>query len=130
MIIPKEHRNNVIWSAFFTILFFLFTCAFAPNPVSNTERAIQYQSLADLHSQVTAINDAQQFSYRPNIKPVFIDPDFKPFNEVSKIVADNRSVLQRIVFLQKAGLSIKPVLAHRLFYRYHSIDTDDPPFLG
>lgn len=130
MLRQKDNSQNYLDSSVFIVLFFIFICAFAGNIEPPAARDSHYKSVSEQKPYVIALNDAQQFSVPKYVLRNIENTDFKILSDSYKIIENNRSAHHRLVFHQKAELKIKPVVLHRLFYQYHSIDTDDLPVLS
>jgi hypothetical protein len=130
MIRQKDNRDNFLGSAVFMVLFFFFMCAFAGNNQSSAARDSHYKSVSAQHSYTIALNDAQQVS-TPKIVLLYLEnTNFKLLSDCYKHIDNSRFVHHRIFALQKTELLIKPIILLRLYYQYHSIDTDDLPILS
>lgn len=130
MLRQKYNCQNYLGSTVFIVLFFVFICAFAGNNEPPAARDSRYKSVSEQRLYVIALNDAQQFSVPEYGIRNVESPDFKIPGDSYKIRENNRSIHHRLVFYQKTELKIKPVVLYRLFYQYHSIDTDDLPVLS
>jgi hypothetical protein len=130
MLNHREDSGNYFGSTVLIVLFFFFICALTDNSDRHTGRANHNISVSDLRSQVIALNDARQIPWQKIVIPVNEKTNFNLLSGCRKIVADNRSIHHRILLLQKALLKIKPILLHRFYFQYHSIDTDDLPVLS
>lgn len=126
----REDRNDYFGSAIFIVLFFLFVCAFSKKSDKPIGRAFQYELASELHSNITALNDVQQVFCQQSLIPIIDKTNFNLFNEDLKIITDNRLINQRIIFLQKTELLIKPIALHRFYYQYQYLDTEDLPILS
>jgi hypothetical protein len=126
----SDNSDNYFSSTVFIVLFFLFISAFAGNLNTSVGRDSQSISASELHSQVIALNDAQQISCQKIVIRYLENTDFKSVSDSYKIIDTNRSILHKILYLQKTELLIKPVIFHRSYYKYHIIDTDDLPVLS
>lgn len=126
----KDKSQSYLGSTVFIVLFFIFICAFAGNNEPPAARDSHFKSVSEQQSYVIALNDAQQFSVPEYVIRNIESTDFKILSDSYKIRENNRSVHHKLVFWQKTELKIKPVVLHRLFFLYHSIDTDDLPVLS
>jgi hypothetical protein len=130
MISHTEDKKDYFGTVVFIVLFFLFVCSFSKNTDKPVDRAFQYELVSSIHSNIAALNDAQQLYYHKSLLSLTDKTIFKLFSENFKIVTENRLFNQRIVFLQKSQPLIKPVVLQRFYYQYHFSNTDDLPVIS
>ena len=127
MISRKEDRDHYWGSAVFIVLFFLLISAFSDKSEGIFDKVFQYKTISYsyLLAQHTPINDAQQITCQKEITPFITKEQFTLLNDCNKLIAVNRSLHHCITHLQEAEVLIKPLIVHRFYYQYHSIDTDE-----
>jgi hypothetical protein len=130
MIRQRADTDNYVGITVFLLLFFFMICAVSGNSDTAAGRTHHYISVSVLHSQISALNDAQQAPVQKNVIRVLEKTNFKVFSDCNRIVADNRLIHHNILFLQKTELLIKPVVLHRFYFLYHVHAADDLPVLS
>jgi hypothetical protein len=130
MITKNGNRDNFLESAVFLVLFFLFICAFSGISDKPINHDYPFKFASEVASNSAAVIEVQQFHFQNYLIPFFDKSNFKLFSDVDPIISENSSFHQRIVFLQKAGLLIKPFLIKRFYNQYHYSDADDLPDLS
>lgn len=130
MLRQKDNKNNYLDSAVFMVLFFIFICAFAGYSEPSAARDSHYKSVSEQRNYVIALNDAQQFSIPKYVIRNIENTDFKILSDSYKIIENNRSAHHWLLSLRKTELQVKPIIHHRFYYQFHSVDTDDLPVLS
>ncbi len=130
MVQQKENRNNFLESVIFIALLLLSICAFSKNSDKISAKTFHYELVSELHSNHAAILDAQQIFCQKSLIPLIDKSNFRIYNEDLKIIADNRLLDQRMIYLQKAELVIKLITLQRFYHQHLNIDTEDLPILG
>lgn len=127
----KEDWVHYLGNAVFVILFFLFLHAFAQNVEKKVNVDFPYTFASEIQSNAAAvIVDEQQVHFRDNPVSSSDKSNFKLLHQGCELILANAAFHYRFRVLQQAGISIKPVILHRFFRQYHSIDTDDLPGLS
>lgn len=112
------------------VLFFVFVCAFTKNSERSVFKAHQYELAYEVHSNISALNDFQQF-YNLRKPITFVDNlNLTFFKEHLKILVDNRTIHQELLSLQTKELLIKPVFLTRFYFLNHYPDTGEVPILS
>jgi hypothetical protein len=130
MIRHTEDKKDYFGTIVFIVLFFLFVCSFSKNTDKPVDRAFQYELISAVHSNITALNDAQQLYYPKSLLSFTDKTIFNLFSEHFKIVTENRLINQRILILQKSLPLMKFIVLQRFYYQYHYSNTDDLPVLS
>ena len=127
----KDDWGHYLGSAVFVFLFFLFLHAFAQNVEKKVNVDFPYKFASELQSNAAAvIVDEQQVHFRDNPVHSVDKSNFKLLHQGCKLISANATFHSRLRFLHQAEILIKPVILHRFFRQYHSIDTDDLPGLS
>jgi hypothetical protein len=130
MIRQAQDKKDYFGTVVFIVLFFLFVCSFSKKSDKPVYGAFQYELVSAVHSNIAALNDAQQLYYHKSLLSLTDKTVFKLFNENFKIAIENSLIHQRILYLQKSQPLIKLVILHRFYYQYYYTNTDDLPVLG
>lgn len=132
MISRKEDLSQYFERAVFIVLFFLLISAFSDKSATLSGNASNSKSISysELLSQVSALNNAQQFPCQKTLIPFIENAHLILLNDCHKIIAANRAIDHKILFLQKDEALIKPVIHRRFYFQFHSIDIDEPPVLS
>jgi len=128
MINKKENIINFL-SAVFAMAAFLFVISsFSDNSIKQNN-TFQHELISEIHqNNVNAVNvDAFQF---PSYKKAGVSLLRIFFNENHQTVADNRKIIQAIIFHQRNKLLIKPLSICRFYYHLFSKNAKDLPVLS
>lgn len=128
MINKKENIINFL-SAVFAMALFLFVISSFSNNSVKQNNTFQHELISEIHpNNVNAVNvDAFQF---PSYKKTGVSLLKIFFNENHQTVADNRKIVQIIIFNQKNQLLIKPLSICRFYYHLFSKNAKDLPVLS
>jgi len=128
MINKKENIINFLSAVFAMALFLFVISSFSDNSVKQNN-TFQHELISEIHpNNVNAVNvDAFQFpSYKKtggSLLKIF-------FNENHQTIADNRKIVQTIIFHQRNQLLIKPLSICRFYYHLFSKNAKDLPVLS
>lgn len=125
-----ENRINYLGSALFALLIYLVLFAFAENPGKDQDVRSDYQVTSGLLFSEAVVIEAHQIDFLNNLLPGAGSFKFKLSNETTELISLNYILLHKIIFLEKTGLLIKPLVHHRFYYQVHNSDIDDPPLLS
>jgi hypothetical protein len=134
MIKSKEDRIEHLSSAIlFIMLFFFLICGFSTLHERPFHHKVQPQEqIFELHSNTVAVYlYFQHPSYQKSQVSSLTDKmNFKIFNAHFKVLADNSTIYQKIIALQKVEIGIKPLVIQRFYHPYLCIDSEDLPILS
>ena len=131
MISQRNDKFNYVGSAVFLLLFCIFAFAFTGNLRQHAIIESPYKFASELQSNSAALLvENQDIHFLNNHISLTEKSNINHFCERFKIVADDNSALQQIIFLRLAGLRIKPVILQRCYMQFHFIDTDPLPLLS
>lgn len=123
-----KNRSNYFGKAFFAILFFLLVYASSVNINHSDSCNSPYKFASELKTNATAvIVEAEQFHFQNGLLPTIINKaNFKLYNyEGLKLIWDNKTIHQQLIFLQRDDFLISPGILQRLLRQYHCKDADD-----
>mgnify|MGYP001289361246 CR=1 FL=1 len=128
MINKKENIINFLSAVFAMALFLFVISSFSDNPVKQNN-TFQHELISEIHpNNVNAVNvDAFQF---PSYKKTGVSLLKIFFNGNHQTVADNRKIVQTIIFNQRNQLLIKPLSICRFYYHLFSKNAKDLPVLS
>ena len=126
MFMQKETRDNLLGSAVFVFLIYLFLCAFAEDPGKGQDARSDFKNTSELYSDPAAIVQVQQIDFLNSQLPSAENFRLKQESEEPKLISFNKTILQKITFLEKTRLLIKPVLHPRFYNQFYASETDDP----
>jgi hypothetical protein len=128
MIDEAENRIECI-ALTLVVLFFIFFATSRQNPtVPDNSLRVHYQLLS-VDIPAVSSKDIPKLTYE-NIFVSLVDViDYKLFYRYLKIISDNRLINQRIAFLRKIELIIKPAPQGFRYY-YQSLYSEDIPILS
>ncbi len=132
MINQKEDILNSFGKALIIVLFFLFVSSFSNKPAKQ-DCISRGDLLYELHSNPVKaiIGDAVQFhSYQKNQVSLLNKLCLTFFNENLRIHSDNRNSNQKVISLQIAQRSIKPIHFCRFYYHLFSADSKELPLIS
>jgi hypothetical protein len=129
MLLQKKHKINYLGLSIIIVLFFLFAFAFYEVLIKPPNKVFHYE-LPSVSSDAIVLNKIQQPSLNKNWSPQFDNSNFKLFNDRIKLLTNNRLIIQRIIVLQKAELSIILIKPPGFDYHYRHRDTEDLPVLS
>ena len=130
MLKQSENRYNCTGNIFLIFLFVLFSLAVNANSDKPLHKDYQIEFTSQLHTNTAAINDCQKIVSQEKLFPFIDKMNFKLFSRELKIHTYNRLINQKINFLRKSELSIKPIVQQKLFLKYLNKDTDLLPSLN
>jgi hypothetical protein len=130
MICKKGNSENYLRQALFALLFFLLIFAYSENTRETHCTGSPYKFAAELHSNDIATIDVQQFSLLKSLLPINNKFQSKQCNESLQLKSYNFAIHHRIIFLQRVGFFIKPIVLRGIYSCFHYIDTDDLPVLS
>ncbi len=129
MIRQSENKIEHLGTTIIFILCFLFLALFHQNP-NNPEFSGAFQcQISTKHSFALPAKDIPQLSSLQGFMSRFDEMNFIHFTEQFKLSADNRLINQRIEFLHKVALLIKPV-CQEFYYHQQSLSPEDLPVLS
>lgn len=126
----KGEIRNYFGSIAFIFLFFLFISAFSDISEKSPNQASSFKFAFELSSNSSAVIEVQQYSYLKSFLPVVARLNLQLFDERLRNICGYNPIYQRIIALQKARLQIRPLVFQGFYSYYHSVDTDDFPFLS
>lgn len=128
MINKKENIINFLSAVFAMALFLFVISSFSDNSIKQNN-TFQHELISEIHpNNVNAVNvDAFQF---PSYKKTGVSLLRIFFNENHQTVADNRKIVQTIIFNQRNQLLIKPLSICRFYYHLFSKNAKDLPVLS
>ena len=125
----KEDRVEYLGTTILIVLCFLLFTAYHQNLTKpDNSLRVHYQlSSGDIFA--VSSKDIPKLTYEKKIVSRVDVIDYKLFYRYLKIISDNRLINQRIAFLRKVGLIIKPAL-QGFCYHYQSLYSEDIPILS
>jgi hypothetical protein len=129
MLLQKKHKINYLGLYIFIVLFFFFAFAFYEIIINPPNKVFHYE-LSSAASNAIVLNKIQQPSLNKNWLPQFDNSKFKLFSERTKLLTNNRLIIQRIIVLQKIELSIILINPPGFYYHYRLRDPGDLPVLS
>jgi hypothetical protein len=128
MINKKENIINFLSAVFAMALFLFVISSFSDNSVTQNTTS-RHELVSEIHqNNVNAVNvDPLQF---PSYKKTGVPLLRIFFNENHQTVADNRKIVQTIIFRQRNQLLIKPLSICRFYYHLFSKNAKDLPVLS
>ncbi|PKP50034.1 MAG: hypothetical protein CVT94_02830 [Bacteroidetes bacterium HGW-Bacteroidetes-11] len=130
MLKQKENRINSLGSAVFVFLIFLVLSAFAENQDRNHDAGRDLKNTTELYAIPAVIVDVQQFNFLQSLNRTSDYFKCKLSEELPKLISDNNIILHNIIFRERAGLLIRPVILQRFYNLYHICDNGDLPHLS
>lgn len=127
---PHADRINYLGRAVFVLLFYLILSALAENPGNFKDAGKDYKNSTEVYVSPAAITEFQQINFLNNLHPSAENFRLKQDNKETALISFNKSILQKITFLEKSGLLIKPDLHPRFYNQYYTSETGDPPHLS
>jgi hypothetical protein len=112
---------------------FICLFAFSDSSVNHSYYPVQHEvSFESQSSQANAI--LLDEIHLPSSRKSYLSICHNIYNELYdvnfKIAGDNRKIIQSIIRLQKAQLSIRPEIIHRFYIHPVLTDTKEPPVLS
>jgi hypothetical protein len=130
MLPQKENKSNIFGTLLFLVLFLLFAGALTPNETKNSLPSVPIEMLSAYHSHTDALNDGQQFTGHPDLKPLVLQNSLKPCTPDFKLIFDNQHYQQKYILLQKLQLSFRSAIFERIIISYSSPESDHFPVLS
>jgi hypothetical protein len=128
----NKNKEDIIRHLGTTILFvlcFILLSVFSRNSTKQDNTVtLQYQ-IGSVHILAVSSKNILILSSLQNFLSLVDEKNFRLPNEHLKILIFNKLINQRIVFLRKVELLIKPVAFHGLYY-YLSLYSEDLPVLS
>jgi hypothetical protein len=129
MIVKAENRIEYAAMTILVVLFILFFAASRQNPtIPDNSLRVHYQLLS-VDIPAVSSKDIPKLTYEKKVVSLVNVIDYKLFYRYLKIISDNRLINQRIAFLRKVELIIKPA-SQGFRYYYQSLYSEDIPILS
>lgn len=127
---PQANKINYLGSAVFVLLVYLLLSALAENPGNFKDARKDYKNSTELYISLAAITEFQQNGFLNYLLPSEKNFRLKQDNTEPALISFNKTILQKITFLEKNSLLIKPDLHPRFYNQYYTSETGDPPHLS
>jgi len=129
----KEDIIQNLGKALFLVFFFLVCASVSGSSEKLTYNDAQYEVVTGLHSsQVKAIiaEFIQMPVYQKSLLTSIDKSGFTYCNIKFKLSAENRNIVQHILFVEKTSLSLKPLSYSRFYYHFFPTNTWELPALS
>lgn len=126
----KENRINFLGSAVFAFLIFLVIVAFAEKQDHGVDAGTDLKNTVGLYLNPAVIVEVQQFIFLKSLTQPADYLRFKQLEDLPKLISQNNVIHHTIIFRERTGFLIRPVIVHVLYNLYHACDTDDLPPLS
>lgn len=129
MIDKKREIISSFGTAVIIVLFMLIFSSFSDKPITLTDRSSRYEFKDASHAdQVKAvISEAVSL---PSVQKSSVLLLHTIFNDTFKIIANDKTITQGFINLQKKKLAIKPVTFYIFYHHFFSKNADDIPVLS
>jgi hypothetical protein len=125
----KEEIINYLGIIVFVILQFLVISSFSNKSTNQTSgSSFQYDFKSEFHSnqaKAIIVDHIQCTSAQRSCLHILFNANLNLFSETYKLFADNNKILQRIIFLRKAELLIKPIRLVRFYFPPILMNSED-----
>ena len=128
MVYKKGDIINSLGTAIIIVFFLFIFSSFSDKPITPTDRSSRYELKAGFHSDQVkaAILEAVRL---PSVQKSSVLLLHNIYNDTYKVIANDKTITQGFIELQKTQLSIKPTFC-RFYYHLFSKDADDLPVLS
>ena len=125
-----EDKGSFLANTVFGVLFFLFICLFSNQHEQPIGRAAQFKLISELSSEPADLDTTSKYTVLDVSLPVTAKTDYDPYSFRFRMIAENRTVHQRFLFLHKNAQLIQPLVRFRTCLRFPATDTKDFPGLS
>ncbi len=119
----RGDRNDNFESSIFLVLVILIICSFSNNSEKHIANADQYKITYELHSDVSAINEAQIYSFQKSLIPIISNKVFNFSDEKLNIITKSL-ISQKFRLLKDNGLIIRSIISHKFYIHFQHIDNE------
>jgi hypothetical protein len=129
MIDKKGDIISSFGTAVIIVLFMLIFSSFSDKPITQTDRSSSYELKEGFHAdQVKAvISEAVSL---PSVQKSSVSLLHTIFNDTFKVIANDKTITQGFINLQKMKLAIKPVTFCIFYHHFFAKNADDIPVLS
>jgi hypothetical protein len=133
MIKEKQNKIDFLGRLIFISLIYLLISVFSQISSQRDNYTVHHESVTYLHSintNAVAINPVDVPSFQKDWVRVADKMHQDSSDQIHKIFADNKKIIQQFISLQKTQLKIKPKLTFEFYYHLFSPPAEDLPILG